>query len=386
MTGNRPLPPLALDAALALAVAVAALLAMVGRVEEGGRPPDARSTVLALGVAGLVMVRRRWPLPVLLATSGLLFLYHALNYPPITLGVPLAVALYTAAAQGHLRLLVVLVSAMASVTLAWRGVIESEPVVPLVEDLIREVALLAAVLLLGETVRSRRAWAAEVAQREQRTQSDREAAGRRQLADERVRIARELHDVVAHTVAVISVQAAVAAEVLDDDPDQAREALRAVRRAGREATAELQATIGLLRGEEADSPGLAPAPGLGQLAGLVGSAHLAGLGVHVRTDGPARPLPAAVDLTAYRIVQESLTNVVRHAGARRAEVGIRYGEDRLVVEVTDDGRGAPDPSRLGGHGLDGMRERAAALGGWLEVGTAPTGGFRVRALLPCAAT
>jgi len=218
---------------------------------------------------------------------------------------------------------------------------------------------------------------AEVRERLARVESEREQEARRRVAEERVRIARELHDVLAHTVTVITVQAGVAADVLADAPQEARDALGAIRSASREALAELQATVNVLRA--GDGP-RSPIPDLGQLAELAAGASGSGLAVEVCDEGDPRPVPAAVSRAAYRIVQEALTNVRRHAGATRALVLLVWEADALVVEVRDDGHAA-EPV-VPGNGLTGMAERAAALGGGLTWDLPPDGGFRVRAHLP----
>jgi signal transduction histidine kinase len=202
-----------------------------------------------------------------------------------------------------------------------------------------------------------------------------------------MRIARELHDVVSHTIGVISVQAGVAAHLLERRPDKAAESLAAIRQASDEALAELHAMLGVLRdgdGADGEAP-LSPAPGLGELDALVAQAARAGVEVQVSLEGEPRRLPSAVDLACYRVVQESLTNVVRHARASRAEVTVTHTDGRVTVEVADDGRaGGPGNGEGGGsgQGILGMRERARALGGNLEAGPRPEGGFRVLATLP----
>jgi signal transduction histidine kinase len=210
--------------------------------------------------------------------------------------------------------------------------------------------------------------------------------------EERLRLARDLHDITAHTIAVIAVQASVAEEALADGPEPARAAVQAIRAASRQALTELKATVGALR----EGSGIAergPLPGLGRLGELVAMAQGAGLRVELAVAGPARPLGPVVELTAYRIVQEALTNVLRHAQATSAAVRVCYPPDGVEVEVTDDGQGA-GPARPGwsgsdggpvasrGHGLAVMAERAAAVGGRLEAGPRPAGGFRVHARLP----
>jgi signal transduction histidine kinase len=225
------------------------------------------------------------------------------------------------------------------------------------------------------------AWALGEAARNRRTAIDEEA--RRAVSDERAHIARELHDVIAHSVSVIVVQAAAADDVFDERPDQARAALRSIERSGREAMTELRRLLGAVR-PEARPPG--PQPGLDRVEELAEPLRAAGLGVGVHREGDPAPLPAGVDLSAYRIVQEALTNTLRHARASRAEVTLSYGADAVELEVTDDGSGvsAGDPGAPG-QGLMGMRERAALLGGTLEAGPLPRGGYRVHARLPLEA-
>jgi signal transduction histidine kinase len=237
----------------------------------------------------------------------------------------------------------------------------------------------------GDAIRSRRAFLHAVQERAERAERTREEEARRRVAEERLRIARDLHDVVAHHIALVNVQAGVAAHVMDKRPDQAKEALSHVREAGRSALGELRATVGLLRQCGDPEAPTEPAPGLDRLDELVGTFRSAGLRVEVaRTDQGAAP-PAAVDLAAYRIVQEALTNVRKHAGAdARAEVSVVREGPRMEITVLDDGAGEaerPDDGG-GGHGLLGMRERVTALRGTLTTGPRHGGGFRVHAILP----
>jgi signal transduction histidine kinase len=321
---------------------------------------------------------------VLLASTLALLAYYTLNYPGVPPALPLAVALYSAALAGHLRwgLLVTGFFMAAGFVVVWFK--EGEPLLTVLFSFMQQAGLLVALLLLGEAVRSRRAWQAEVRERLARVEAERERDAARQVEHERLRIARELHDVLAHTIAVITVQAGVAADVLEQDQAEARRALGAIRAASREALAELQATVGVLRGGDGHGAPLAPSPGLAQLGDLVAAARAGGLAVEVVTEGEPVPLPAAVDLTAYRIVQESLTNVGRHARARSATVRLGYRAGALAVEVDDDGAG-PAEAGAGGWGLTGMAERAEALGGSFAAGRRPGGGFRVGALLPVGA-
>jgi signal transduction histidine kinase len=206
------------------------------------------------------------------------------------------------------------------------------------------------------------------------------------VAEERARIARELHDVVAHSVSLMVVQAGAATQVVEADPATARAALETLRRTGVDALADMRRLVGLVRGDGASADAadrLAPQPGTAAITDLVDATTRVGLDVRLEIAGPARPLPTGLELAAYRIVQESLTNVRRHSGASHAVVRLRYLVDAVEVEVVDDGAGPPS-DRGTGHGLLGMRERVAVYGGRLDVGGAPGGGFRVHAVLPVA--
>jgi signal transduction histidine kinase len=224
------------------------------------------------------------------------------------------------------------------------------------------------------------AWALGEAARNRRVVIHEEA--RRAVADEQTRIAREVHDVVAHSVSVIVVQAAAADDVFDEQPAQARAALRSIEQTGRDALRELRLVLGAMRPED-DGPEHAPAPGLNRLDELAQPLRAGGLEVVMRREGGDDAVPAGVDLSAYRIVQEALTNTLRHARATRAEVVLTLGPEALDVDVRDNGR--PVVAGEGGHGLVGMRERAAMLGGSFEAGPMPGGGYRVHARLPLEA-
>lgn len=257
------------------------------------------------------------------------------------------------------------------------------------------------VLAAWDTLRCRRAYLASAAERAGREERAREEEAKRRVAEERLRIARELHDVVAHQIAVAHVQAGVAAHILDRRPDQARQALAHVRDASRSALDELRATVGLLR-QRGEPAAMEPAPGLGVLDQLLERFRRDGLRVTVECvcgedgevgEGPGaevctsrRPLPVSVDLAAYRVIQESLTNVRKHAGpGAGAVVRISRDPSALEVVVDDDGPCGPPLAAAAGHGLLALRERATALGGICHAGARPEGGFRVRLRLPLAA-
>ncbi len=212
---------------------------------------------------------------------------------------------------------------------------------------------------------------------------DREADALRAVIEERTRIARELHDIVGHSVSVMTVQTSGVRRLLRPEQEQEREALLAVERTGREALAEMRRVVGTLRDPDG-GPVLAPQPSLSRVDALVAHARETGLPVDLEIEGEPMPLPAGVDLTAYRLVQEGLTNSIKHAAADHAEVHVRYDDGHVEIEVSDDGRGTSSdaPSNGGGHGLVGMRERVSIYGGELEAGPRAEGGFRLRARLP----
>jgi signal transduction histidine kinase len=220
----------------------------------------------------------------------------------------------------------------------------------------------------------------EAKERAIRAEHEREERARMAVAEERARIARELHDVVGHSVSVMTVQASGVRRLLRPDQEREREALLVVERTGREALAEMRRMVGVLRRPE-EAPALAPQPTLDHLSRLVDQARESGLPVELRIEGEPSQLPAGLDLTAYRLVQEGLTNVVKHAQATRAEVLVSYGDGYLEVTVEDDGQGVGNGDS-GGHGLIGMRERVSVYGGEIDAGPQPGGGYRLRAKLP----
>jgi signal transduction histidine kinase len=233
---------------------------------------------------------------------------------------------------------------------------------------------------VGNAFRRRGARELELEGRAERLEREREQNSRIAVAEERSRIARELHDVVAHSISVMVVQMGAAREIMDCEPQTARDTLRSGEAAGRDALSEMRRMLGILRMSD-ERGALDPQPGLAQVEGLVQRVREAGLPVQLTVEGCCRPLPPGIDLAAYRIVQEALTNVRKHAGAASADVRIHYGEHHLDVDVCDDGRGPAAPSNGAGHGLVGMRERVALYGGALRTGPEPHGGFGIHARL-----
>jgi signal transduction histidine kinase len=239
----------------------------------------------------------------------------------------------------------------------------------------------AAAWWLGDATRRRQEAIGAARERAVELERAREELARRAVVEEQLRIARELHDVVAHSMSIIAVQSGVGAHVLDSQPEEARKALTAIEVTSRPALTEMRRLLGVLRQEAEPSGSLTPTPGLAEVDALAAEVARAGARVEVRIEGTRPELPPGLDLSAYRIVQEALTNVVRHAGPATARIRIRYAPQSVDVEVVDDGRGG-NPRPGDGHGIAGMRERAALYGGTLHAGPRPGGGFRVAARLP----
>jgi signal transduction histidine kinase len=372
----------AVDAALVVGAAAAELVGthLAGRTADG-RPLDTAGSALLVASAAVLALRRSHPIATLIATAAIGYGYDALDYPAAFYTIPLALALFTAAAEGK-RVQAVLVIAVAFAAFVTTDALFQRGHILDAVGTLWFGGWLAVSFVTGEVFRARRAYLEEVESRAIEAERTREEEARRRASEERMRIARELHDVLAHSISVINVQAGVALHLLDRQPERARPALVAITEASRDALRDLRATLGVLRGLDDEEP-RAPAPTLARLDDLVTQASAAGAHVRVNVTGGPRPLPPDVDLAAYRIAQESLTNVARHARPPTATLSIAYGLDELVLEVEDEGGGTPDARAVrSGHGLIGMRERAASAGGELEAGPRPQGGFRVRVRLP----
>ena len=250
-------------------------------------------------------------------------------------------------------------------------------------QVIPKLALFAIAWLIGDNLRTRRAYLAKLEARAARLERERERQAARATLEERTRIARELHDVIAHNVSVMVVQASAGEDVFDSDPARAREALAAVASTGRDALGELRRLLGVIRPGEEEGPSYSPQPGVSRLGELVEQVRETGLAVELSVEGSVRELPEAISLCIYRIVQEALTNTLKHAAASNARVSLRFGPEELLVRVSDDGRGIVARAEAnGGHGLIGMRERVALFGGELDAGPAADGGYGVSARLP----
>jgi signal transduction histidine kinase len=328
--------------------------------------------LLGLGPAALVFRRFR-PVAVLSVVFASTLAYLLLDYPRGPIFLALIVAFVTAVMSGHRTAAVVslIVGYPAFVWLP--SFVGAEPL-PTLGQALGLAAWLLVLLTGAEIGRSRRERAEDLA----RAHAE---EARRRANEERLRIARELHDVLAHNISLVNVQAGVALHLMDERPEQARTALTAIKQASTEALGELRSVLDILR-EGQESVPRSPTSGLAGLDDLVAKTRAAGLEVRTLVEGHPRTLPSKVDLAAFRIVQEALTNVRRHAGDTQATITIRYGDRGLTIQVDDDGRGAPADAGSGGRGISGMRERAVALDGELEAGPRAGGGFRVRARLP----
>jgi signal transduction histidine kinase len=383
-----------LDVALAVLLAAIALLPIwLVPVSAGGREPDLLANVLTLAMTLPIAFRRRRPVLVL-AIIVLATILAALTGPSSGVGLGVLIAVYSVAVHADRRqslaaLALTLVAVAVVVTIVFASTPDLPPaMVPF--GLVLAWMIFGAVWLLGDLVRSRGEAVAELRQRNAELEVEREENARLAVADERARIARELHDAVAHSLSVMVVQAGAARRALETaapggqaGAERARGALATIETTGRDTLGEMRRVVGALR-PSGDEP-YEPQPSLDELDRLLGTVREAGLPVELVVEGEARAVPRSVNLSAYRVVQEALTNTLKHAHAASARVRLHYGSDALDVEVTDDGRGAAArlleaPHR--GYGLAGMRERVAMVGGELVAEPGPSGGFVVRARLP----
>lgn len=342
--------------------------------------------MLALG-AGLAVASRRYPATMAMLLLGVSFLWY-LRYDSRLVDIPAIVAFHMLGRTGDRRRQ--LLVAGTSTTLLLFGAIDDLSDARLA---VEGMAWAVAAILSGELMRNRRLLLDEYADRAARAEAERDAEAERRVAQERLRIARDLHDVLAHTVSVMTVQAGVAADAVEHDADRATvsSALSTLRATGKEAMAEVRATVAVLRGADGGAD-TAPSPTLDRVPELVDAARARGLEVELDVDLAGVEVETLVELTAYRVVQESLTNVARHADATRAAVRIESGPSGLMVEVVDDGRSPAQPGDGTGHdpdpgfGLRGMTERVEAAGGTLAYGPLPRRGWAVRAILPTRTT
>lgn len=373
------------DAALALALAVAALIDLArDPLAWGGSGPA--QVLLALAVTLPLAWRARFPIAVvtvLNVASGLLLLLAAPHQPAFEPWVAVIVAFYSLGAHTSTRRSLVVLAAMFALGLPFAIVADTRATPA--GNLLSPIAFLLGAWAVGRIIRGRRLRTLELEALTRELEAQRDLQARAAVAVERGRIARELHDVVAHNVSMMVVQAGAAARVLEGEQPHVRDALAAIAETGRVTVDEMRTLLGVLRANE-DGLALSPQPGLGDLEQLVDGIRQAGLAVALRVEGQATSLPQALDLSAYRIVQEALTNTLKHAGSSSAEVTVRYRPGAVELEISDTGNGGNGNGLGTGHGLVGMRERVAMFGGELETGRRAEGGFSVRARLRLDAT
>jgi signal transduction histidine kinase len=373
--------PQVVDALLGVFIGAASLFAVLqGPRAIPGRALTTLDVLAAVAAAVLFTLRRRWPVPVLAVVTVAAASAVAHSGEIYVLTAVLVLSAYTVAAHrnritawgaGSAAALVVYLAAVVPHGQRWDSA-----------ESLEDLAWMGMAIAIGDALRTRTAYVGAVEERAVRAEQSRDQEARRRVAEERLRIARELHDIVAHHIALINVQSEVAVHVLRQQPDQAEEALSHVRRAVRTVLEELSTVLAVLRRGDDQEPSTEPTPGLRRLSGLLDSVAATGLRVAHHQDGEARSLPSAVDLAAYRIVQESLTNAQKHGGDGQADVRLSYGRRGLTIAV----RNRLEPGFAAGpgtgHGLTGMRERAESVGGTLDAGPGADGRFVVEAFLP----
>jgi signal transduction histidine kinase len=379
-------PRVAVDVVVALVVAVLAVLDVAASADRGQRPADALAYALVVTASLNLFWRRRAPVAVLAYVTAVLVVMYLREYGAFlsVLGLP---ALYAVAAhEDHRRR-------------AWTAMVTASVLLMLAASVslldtddgfdyftaLSMIAFLAAAITAGVVIRNRERIFVDTERRAAAAEADRLAAAERAVASERSRIAREMHDVVAHSMSVISVQAAAGREIVRSDPARAAEVFATIEAVGRESLAELRRMLGVLRETGDRGAALSPQPGIAELPALVAQSSSSGVAAELTIEGRQRILAPGVELAVYRVVQEALTNVLKHAGpSTSAAVRIAYGIDELTVEVIDDGRGAATARSPGGagQGLIGMRERVEIYGGTFSAGPGARGGYEVRAVLP----
>ncbi|MEV6815148.1 histidine kinase [Micromonospora sp. NPDC051296] len=412
MTEHRDLRRLGRDTALAALVAVSVCTVTALAEEPASLPVGPAGWILGIVLGGLQFARRRHPLAVLLVSTAAVVVYHMVGYPAIGTAWPLLLPFLVAAAGGYLRHAVLLAVALLVGNVGWRILVEDEWPLGVLVGEAQSLVVVGLALAVGEAVWQRRRWAEEVRLRLARADEEARQEAERRLAEQRLAVAADLHDVAAHSLVVIGLQLRLAEETVAAEPDACRAAIGAALAAHDEAVRETSRTVRLLR-DAAPAP-LRPAPTLVDLGRLPEVAQRAGLDLRLDLDG-VRDVPASVAQAVYRIAQEALTNTLKHAGAARASLTLRREGGSLHLRFADPGNedagrsrspgrnasgsanpgqdaleplvpGQAGPLASGGHGIAGMRERVGSLGGRLEVGPDGGGGFRVDAWLPVGDT
>jgi signal transduction histidine kinase len=360
-SGALKMPPALVDGLLGYAVAMAVGVAVFTRSADH-QPGPGTAYLFALGFGLILLIRRQHPVLVLILTSLGICVYYTLQFPPIGLALPIAVALFSAADAGHLRISMVVSAVLVTLTVYFQVKSGRDVGQLLGYELPPVIALIGASLALGDGARSRRLLKESQRERERQARLELERRATDQRTEERLRLARDLHDALGHNVAMISLQSAVAAEALPDRVPEAQRAVAEIRNIGVATMADLRATVRRLR--SLDSAVELPAI-FDELPALAEHARGNGLDVQIVEAGGHREVPSALGLAAYRIVQEALTNIIRHANAATVVVTLERGRDALTVTVRDDGQGPAE--YVVGNGIRGMRERAAEWGGQLTV-------------------
>lgn len=366
-----------------LAVGVTVLQVGAALTDPSGGAPGALAFAL-ISFAGLALAfSRRAPAAVLVLVSACMAAYELAGAPGDVLAFPVMAAVYAAVRQGRRLALLAPVLALATAIVGDLATGEGGSVYGALEARFLLAGWIVAAAMVGQAASNWEAYLGQVEQRAADAERSREEAALRRAGEERLRIARELHDSLTHSISVIKVQAGVAVHLARKHGEEVPAALLAIHEASGDASRELRSTLGVLRTADGTEESVTALNGLARLDALVARARGAGLAVTLRTEGERRPLPEECDTAAYRIVQEALTNAARHAGgSATARVTIGYGEDALTLRVDDDGHASPDSPHAPGTGLLGMRERVTALHGRLDAGARPEGGFTVHALLP----
>ncbi|GAB3536125.1 sensor histidine kinase [Arthrobacter tecti] len=389
-TADRPgkdghVGPKTLDGLLAAGMALAVAVVIASDIEGTGAA-NLGAYGFAVGFGLLMLVRRRYPRTVLCLTIFGIFAYYSFGYPPIGISLPAVAALYSTAESGRTRWAAGAGAMLVAVS-AFFLISEGKPTAYLLSyELITNIALIGAAIILGLNVRMRRQTKEQQARLDVLTAADRARHAESRVREEKIRMARDLHDVVGHTMSVIAVHSNVAAEAIGRDDENAARAVEQIRTAATRTMAELRSTVKLLRSPESGEA--RAAVGLDGVDSVLRAAQETGLVLRSSIAVDTSGLSSAVDAAAYRIIQESLTNIIRHSNATKAQVTASVDRGVLKVEIYDDGNGLgqaqlsdTDPMATG-HGLIGMRERATALGGYLSAKNAPGGGFTVKAQLP----
>jgi signal transduction histidine kinase len=379
----RGLNPWMIDAFLGTAFTVFGLIGVLSSGESSidFREPDAYAVLLSLGCSAPFYFRRRAPFAVLMVTTTSLVVLACFEYDASVQSQMLVFSAYALGSYsaGIKRAIGVAWIAVGLLVVAAVGIPDSTSA-----NIALSGAFYFASYAIGSSMRNRRLYEQQLEGRAEALERERDEEAKRAVADERLRIAQELHDVVAHSMGVIAVQAGVGAHVIDKDPGEAKKSLEAIASTSRSTLTEIRRLLGVLRADEHGA--YQPAPGLADLHRLAADLDAAGLPVTITISGTHDDVPPGVDLTAYRIVQEALTNVLKHAGRANAQVLVTYQPGAIHLEVADNGRGVNGRASEGGHGLMGMRERVGVYGGTLAAGPAAGGGFRVVAELPYGAT